>query len=162
MAPGLLVSPVPEPYSREATDEFMAANISAIGLVQEPGGLEESLAKFRMHHKEVGDALLNLSGVGTIDGHSAKLFDPRPVYNPKDNPFPRMLHHADGRQIIVKNEAEEVAQRPLGFRRDPYARVQVAMADPQEEKARLMRENAELKGQMTTLQERMEKLETAK
>ena len=124
------------------------------------GGLKESLAKFRKHHHDVGDALLNISGVGTPNGESVDQDEPRPTYVHQD--YPRTMYHADLRQETVQDATEQKALEAQGFRTKPYARPQIAVHDPATEKKELVDRNRELQGTISQLLERLEALEKRK
>lgn len=134
----------------------MAANVSVSGMPREMGGLKESVVAFRKHHKEVGDALLNISGVDTATGQPTDKDEPRMPYVHQD--WPRMVYHADGREEICVTERDFNALKPKGFREQPYPKVQVAMADPKTEKVELQKKLAEKEGQIATLQDTLTKL----
>ena len=133
-----------------------SANITVLGVNDGMGGLKESLAKFRNHHKEVGDALMNISGVGTATGEAVDKDEPRPGYTHHD--WPKMMYHADGRSEIVLNAVELKERKETGFRLEPYARPQVAVLDPATEKKHLMEIVNQATAEKTILAEKLEKL----
>jgi hypothetical protein len=135
----------------------MAAGVSVTGMPREMGGLRESMSAFRKHHHEVGDALLNISGVGTIDGQPADKDEPRQPYVRQD--YPKMVYHADGREEICATQADFNALRPKGFRAEPYPKVQIAMADPKAEKVALQKSLAEKDGQLATMADMLSKMQ---
>ena len=138
----------------------MAANVIAIGMMREAGELTESLAKFRKHHKEVGDALLNISGQGTRTGGPVDKDEDRIPYRHQE--FPKMLYHADGREEIVQTDADMKDMLKKGFRRESYPRIpQVEINSPAVEKKALIAQNQQLQGQLTLQQEQIEKLMAA-
>jgi hypothetical protein len=123
---------------------------------REPGGLKESLGVFRKHHIEVGEALLNISGVGTKDGKPVDKDDPRIPYAHQD--FPIMLYHADGRYEAAAGKPEMKALLDKGFRDQPYPPVRIYVADPAVEKQQIMQDNAALRAQLAVQAEATEKL----
>ena len=145
----------------------MPASVTVMGLTERPmGGLKESMAVFTKHHKEVGDALLNISGIGTVDGQMADKDEPRLLYNPNDHRWPTRVHHSDGREQDVADKAELDAAVKAGFRREPYRKPQVHVADPATEKKALMdqladqrQQNVVLTDQLTKLADRLSALE---
>ncbi len=163
MASAVLVSKIPEPYSRNSRHhegpgkaEDMSANISVIGVQEGMGGLKESISKFRKHHGEVGDALMNISGLGTVTGDPVDKDEPRPAYHHAE--WPMMIYHADGRERVVQDHREYEEWRGKGFRDDPYPKPQVAVLDPATEKKALMETNRQLQGQVTTQQDLIDRL----
>lgn len=134
------------------------ANVSVIGAINEGmGGLKESQSAFRKHHHDVGDALLNISGIGTVTGEAVDKDEPRPTYEHRD--YPKMLFHANGSEKIVRNEREHKAAEKLEFRTTPYAKAQIHVGDPQAEKKELVDRNTQLQGQVSVLTENFEKLQ---
>ncbi len=136
----------------------MSAPIQVSGLMNDGmGGLKESLSKFRKHHKEVGDALLNVSGVGTATGGPVDKDEPRPEYRPADHPWPKMLYHAEGKEALAfaDDEVEDLIRQ--GYRSTPYVKPRVAMLDPRAEKVEMLRKNAELQGQVTSQADLLQK-----
>ena len=132
--------------------------VSVIGQINEGmGGLKESLGAFRKHHIAVGDALLNISGVGTATGAPVDKHEARPPY--KHDAYPAMLFHADGRQEIVEDAESEKELKELGFRPEPYLKPRVALHDPHQEKKELLDRNRELGAQVTILTETLQKLQ---
>lgn len=160
----VIVSSVPAPYSRnEQHKEFgddMAAEIAVIGMDAEIGGLDESVAAFAKHHREVGDALLNISGIGTATGDVVKKDVPRPAY--RHEAWPKMVYHPDGRERIVANPGELKAAIEDRFRETPYPKAQVAVGDPAAEKKALLERNQELEGKLTVQNEMLTELLTWK
>lgn len=96
-------------------------------------GLKESLVKFRAHWREMGDALLNISGIGTATGLPVNKDEDRIPY--EHQPWPRLMYHADSREVLVADEKQVAAAVRDGFRKDPYARPQIAIADAATEKS---------------------------
>lgn len=121
------------------------------------GGLKESLGATRKHFREVGDALLNISGTGTVDGLPVDKDEPRPTYDPRANQWPMAAYHADGRFETAEtpDQLQEFIQK--GFRREPYPKAQVALNDPATEKKELQRKLTEKDGQIASLQDLFEK-----
>ena len=154
---------VPEAYSRnpdhvEFGDEYMPANIVVTGqLRKNVDPLKESQVAFRKHQAEVGDAVLNVSGIGTPNGEPLDKDDPRPPYVHQE--WPKVMYHADGRFLEVANSAEMEEATVGSFRLKPYPKVQVAVADPATEKKELLATNRNLQGQIVSQQELIERME---
>src|ERR1700676_1079016 len=124
---GVIASEVPAPYSRnpdhiEFGDRKMDV-VTAQVFDAEPGGIEESIGVFKANEEKRSAGLLNLAGVGTIDGKPAKLFAPRPAYVHQE--YPRMLYHADGRDMVVDDAEEHEIMKDAGFRNRPYEKPQI-------------------------------------
>ena len=121
------------------------------------GGLKESQVAFRKHFTEMGHALLNISGVGTIDGEPVDKDEDRLPYDPRANQWPKAAYHADGRfeVAVTATDMEELVSR--GFRKEPYPKIQIAIGDPQAEKKELQRQLAEKTGQIAALTEAVQK-----
>ena len=136
----------------------MGAHVSVIGVQDGMGGLKESQAKFRKHHQEVGDALLNISGVGTSTGDKVDKDEERPGY--KHQEFPKMLYKPN-EEVIVSNKADMEVHTKAGWREEPYPRPQIAVLDPATEKKNLMDTNQQLQAQLIRMQERLEAIESA-
>ena len=148
----VLTSTIPAPYTRNpdrfevGEEHFMSAQISVLGVNRPEGGLKESQAAFRKHHVEVGDALLNVSGIGTATGEVADKDDPRPAY--VHQPFPCMLYHADGRDTVVRTQTELAAAKGIGFRHAPYPKPGVHVGTLAEEKKFLLDQLADERGKL--------------
>ena len=124
----------------------MAGAVTVMGVERELEGLKESLSRFRKHHEEVANALLNISGIGTMTGDVADKDDPRPAYVRQE--WPKHVYHADGRDKTVADSAELQLEMDEGFRLEPYQKPQIAVHDPKSEKAAL---EARLKQQDATI-----------
>lgn len=156
----VLVSKVPDAFSRPADEEgynFMTPSVMVSGGNVKVGELKQSQSEFRKHHKEVGDALINL-------GEGKDTEDPRPEYT--FQAYPQMIYHADGDEKIVNSDLEKKEYLAKGFREKPYLKPQVAVLDPAIEKKALMDQNKQLQQlltiqgeQMATMMERMEAME---
>lgn len=158
----VLVSSVPEPYSRnpERNDNVSAEHVQVLGGVNDGmGGLEESRAVFKKHSREVGDALLNLSGIGTMTGEPAKKDDERPGYDPRGNEFPAMIYHPEKGEEIVNTRAELDQMLKMGWREEPYIKPQVALEDPKTEKLMLQKQLKEKDGEIATLADKQSAME---
>jgi len=157
---GIIISRVPQEYSRNPDrEEFgtMSANVHVAGLQNDGmGGLKESTAKFRKHHKDVGDALLNISGVDTVSGGPVDKDEPRPTYHRQE--FPKMIYHAEKGEYIVGDKAELDEYLADGWRKEPYSKPKVVVLDPAVEKKAVMDENARRRGQLATQGDILEKL----
>lgn len=126
----------------------MAANVSVSGMPREMGGLKESISAFRKHHHEVGGALLNISGVGTVEGKPVDKDEPRMTYDPKNHPFPKMIYHAEHGELVVNDQHELEEALRQKYRLEPYLKPQVALADPKAEK---LATDAKIKAQEGTI-----------
>ena len=113
----------------------MAANVSVSGMPRTMGGLRESQTAFRKHHIEVGDALLNISGVGTVTGEPVDKDEPRMPYVPQQ--FPKMIFHPEHGELVVNDQAELDEALRQRYRLEPYPKPQVAIEDPKVEKKQL-------------------------
>lgn len=134
-------------------------------------GLGESLAAHVESHESNTKQLLNLA-----DGK--KKTDPRPFYNPDhpDNAWPVMVHHpakgeltigrtlkgvtnaAERAQITKLNDKAKVDALASGYRVEPWAKPQIAVLDPATEKAAMLKQNEDLRGQLAVLQDAVSKL----
>ncbi len=133
----------------------MAANITVAGMPREMGGLKESTAAHRKHWKEVGDALLNISGIGTADGKPVDKDEPRIAY--KHQSFPRMVYHAENGELVVENDTELTEALRQKYREAPYIKPQVMVEDPRIEKQRLQDSLKTKDGQINTLADKLTK-----
>lgn len=144
----------------------MSANIMVSGLqTGKERGLKESLAAFRKHHTEVGDALRNVSGIATVATEDGRLVngapidpeDPRPAYNPAKHPFPRMIYHAEKGSKIVSTDAEYKEAIKGGWRNEQFLKPQVAVFDPATEKKQMQATLAQKDGQINALNDTLQK-----
>lgn len=126
----------------------MSADIRVSGIDRPHGGLKEALAQTRKHFREVGDALLNVSGIGTADGKPVDKDDARPAYHYQE--WPKMIYHADGREEIAATPIDWARFKERGFREEPYIKPQVEVLDPAAEKKVLMTERDQLRAQLNT------------
>jgi len=113
----------------------MAANVSVSGMPRTMGGLRESQVAFHKHHKDVGDALLNISGVGTVTGGPVDKDEPRMPYVPQE--YPKMVFHPEHGELIVQDEKELEEALRQRYRMEPYPKPQIALEDPKVEKKQL-------------------------
>lgn len=135
-----------------------AEHVSVLGGVNDGmGGLEESQAVFKKHSREVGDALLNLSGIGTVTGEPAKKDADRMPYIHQD--FPAMIYHPEKGEEIVNTKAELDQMLKMGWREEPYIKPQVALEDPKTEKLMLQKQLKEKDGEIATLADKQAGLE---
>lgn len=135
----------------------MSGTVTVAGLSDAGmGGLKESLARFHKHHQEVGAALLNISGIGTATGEPVDKDEPRPAY--EHQPWPRMVYHQDGREVIVNGRGELADSVKRGFREEPYVKAKVAVGDPAAEKQALIERNTELEGKLNAQNDMLSKL----
>lgn len=149
----VIVSRVPEDYSRNPArnEDLMGAAVTVLGMPSDKArGLAESQAKFRKHHAEVGDVLMNLA-------EGRELEDSRPAYQIQE--FPRMIYHAQHGEMVVYDPEEMDQYLARGYRREPYPSVQVAIADPKTEKIELQQKLREKDGQIATLSDMLERME---
>lgn len=148
--------------------------------VQDPefgiNALAKTTEEQHQAHESNSRALLNLS-------EGKKLTALRPAYDPDhpDNEWPKMLHHAvEGERIVGRNlkglpdatpddkkrrlviqeanQSEYEALLANGWQSAPFPKPQVAVMDPLAEKAELKRQNSELQGQITHLQQKFEQV----
>lgn len=157
-AQAVLVSRVPEPFSREGRGyDVMSGAVHVMGVPnQGMGGLKETLKRFTDHHHETGEVLCAISGVGMPGGIPGDKDDPRPAY--QFQPWPTMVYHADGRFEPARNKEELAAWITKGFRREPYPKIQIEVLDPATEKKALKDENNQLRAQMARQADLMEKM----
>lgn len=134
----------------------MSATVTIVGVAREMGGLKESLAKFRLHHQQTADVLLNISGIGTPKNQPLDQDDPRAPY--VYQPYPKMLFHANGDEKIVADPKEQALAEKAGFRTTPYEKPRVVLEDPAAEKQALLARNKELEGKLTVQNEMLQKL----
>ncbi len=119
-------------------------------------GFKESLVKFRSHWREMGDALLNISGIGTATGLPVNKDEDRIPYEHQS--WPRLMYHADGRETLV-NDEKQVAQAVRdGYRKDWYPKPQVMVADAATEKKKQMDVNTTLEAQIRALTDELQKM----
>jgi hypothetical protein len=120
------------------------------------GGLKESLARTRKHYQEVGDALLNISGIGTEAGVPVDKDDPRPPYAHQH--FPRMVYHAEKGELTVQGDKELTEAKKAGYRLEPYPKLQIAVADAATEKKAQSDIITRMEGMLRAQAEQIEKL----
>ncbi len=120
------------------------------------GGLKESQAAFRRHHQHLGDALLNISGIDTIDGQPVDKDEPRPPYQHRD--WPRMIYHADGREVVVFGPGQLREKLKEGFREEGYPKKQVLVADAVTEKREALDREKDTQAQIRSLLDELNKL----
>ena len=139
----------------------MPANMSVVGgLRQNVDPLKESHTAWKKNNEDMADGVLNIAGVGTPGGVPLSKDDPRTPYvrdhRSKEQEWPKMLFHADGRNVTVngKDDLEEATNK--GFRLLPYPKVQVAVENPAQEKKELMATNRNLQGQIVSQQEQID------
>ncbi len=131
------------------------ANVTVSGMPREMGGLKESVTAFRKHWKDVGDALLNVSGIDTATGQPTDKDEPRMAY--EYQPFPKMVFHAEHGELTVENQTELDEALTQKYRLEPYVKPQVHMGDPKAEKVALQKELKEKDGQITALGDALQK-----
>ena len=135
-----------------------------------------SMKSFLQAHINDMATLLNLA-----EGKEAEA--PRPFYDPNhpDNQWPTMLHHPEKGELTVGTSLVGVQDTPgapsrraaitkaneklvadalaNGYRKEPYAKPQIHVADPAAEKAELKRKMDEQQGQITVLMDKLNKLQ---
>lgn len=131
------------------------ANITVSGMPRTMGGQKESISAFRKHWIDVGNALLNVSGIDTATGEPTDKDEPRMPY--VYQPFPKMVFHAEHGELTVENQQELDEALKQKYRLEPYIKPQVAMADPKAEKVALQKELKEKDGQINTLADKLTK-----
>ena len=141
------------------------SNVQVAGMVLagDAHGLTEAHSEWRKEMAEQGDSLLNISGIGTKTGVPVHKDSPRPAYRHQE--YPRAMHHprmvADPEHGTAeagsKEQEDELIEQ--GYRREPYARVQVAFEDPKFEKIQLQKQLKERDGQIATLSDQLGRLE---
>ncbi len=163
----VLISRVPKEYSRnpeklQIHEEFtnMSGAVQVQGLPGKAtgGGTKEAQVKFRKHHIEVGDALLNLAEGIDQD-------EPRPQYVKQE--FPMMVYHPEKGELIVEG-MEDLPGGQLGlksalkagYRRQPFQKVAVAVLDPATEKLELLAKLRQKDGEIATLTDLVLKINT--
>ena len=124
------------------------------------GGLKESLLKFRKHHSDVADALLNITGIGTPTGEPVEKDEDRIPYQHQE--FPRMVYHVDGRELVVENDKELASAMKGGFRKEAYPKVRVVVADAATEKKAQQDTNLDMQARIRGLMDEIERLKTAR
>lgn len=120
-----------------------------MGVPREMGGLQESVVAFRKHHKEVGDALLNVTEGKDKD-------EDRPAY--VRQPFPKMIYHPEKGELIVENDADLKLALKGGYRLEPYPKPQVALEDPKVEKLALEAKLKQKDGEIASLADLVQRL----
>jgi hypothetical protein len=142
-------------------------------------GHAASMRKFMEAHVADTASLLNLAEGKEVDAT-------RPPYDPShpDNQWPIMLHHPEKGELTVGASLVGVQDTPgqpskraaiqkgneklvadaiaRGYRKEPYAKPQIAVLDPAAEKLELKRKLDEQQGQITMLLDRINKGEAAK
>lgn len=119
------------------------------GEIGDMGGLEESQAAFRKHHKNVGDVLNNMA-------EGLKKDEDRPDYEHQS--YPKMVYHAErGERIVHTSKDLKAAIEEEGYRIAPYAKPKVYVADPETEKKQLLETNNRLRAQVIDQNETIEK-----
>lgn len=145
----VIISPVPAPYSRNEEHLDDMAELVVAGMGAKVGGTKESVAAFRKHHEDLSRQLLNVAEGLDKD-------DPRPILAPQE--YPMMIYSPRG-SVVVKSAQERDKYFEQGYRMQPYPKPQVLINDPKTEKLEMQRENKELRGQLTSQQDQINKLE---
>lgn len=163
---GVLKMGIPAAYSRNpqhfevGESEFHVAGVIVSGFQgseTKARGLAESLAKFRKHHAEVGDALLNLSGIGTPTGKPVSEDEPRQPYRREDpvNDWPKMTYHSNGEQVVAYDRDELKDLKARGYRLEPYPVLRVGVEDPRAEKAILVKQLEQSRSEVNALNDQL-------
>jgi hypothetical protein len=160
--PAVLVSGVPEAYSRnpehlEVGEDLMPGTVFVSGLVKDGmGGLKESQTAFRKHHKDVANALLNISGIDTPTGEAVDKDEERMPY--VKQAFPMMIYHPEKGEMTVYEASELKEAQRSGWRQEPYIKVRITMNDPGAEKAALEAKLKEQNGVIVQQNDLLQKL----
>lgn len=146
--------------------------VTSYGEINDGRGHQKSHAAFKKAHEENTNALINLAEGKPGD-------EPRPAYDPShpDNHWPIMIHHPERgeltigktlkgitdpalrREILEDNHtSKKNAIKNLGYRLEPYVKPQIAVLDPAVEKAAMIKERDEMRGQITALSDMVSKL----
>jgi hypothetical protein len=134
-------------------------SVRGVDYDNEGDGLAGLLAVHFEAARKNGEVILNLNdaAIARASGlKGPKKNDPRPPY--VHQPFPKDLHHADGRTRTVASAAEQKTAIGEAFREQPYPVVRVAPADPAAEKAARIAKDAETEGKIASQNELILKL----
>lgn len=160
-APSIIVSPVPEPFSRQGRGfDFIMGAETIVGIGLQPGaeGLTEAHGEWRRHHIDASEKLMNLSGIGTPDGKPVNKDAPRTPYVKQD--FPTMVRKPDAEKV-VNNQEELQRHLDAGWRREPYIKPQVEVLDAAAEKNILKSELAASQATIVSLHDSLKKRDQA-
>lgn len=161
-APSIIVSPVPEPFSRQGRGfDFIMGAETIVGIGLQPGaeGLTEAHGEWRRHHIDASEKLMNLSGIGTPDGKPVNKDAPRTPYVKQD--FPTMVRKP-GIEKVVKDKAELQRHLDSGWRQQPYPpKPQIEVLDAAAEKNILKTELAASQAQVISLHDALNKRDAA-
>ena len=133
------------------------AVISVAGLMtgRKVGGLKQSMKEFREHHAKTADALLNVSGVGTVTGEPVDEEDARMEY--VHEAWPSMVYHAAKGEAVAFNRKELDELLRSGYRDTPYPKPQIAIYDPHVEKQKLVDSLQKKDGEIAQLNDVLQK-----
>lgn len=137
----------------------MSVSVRGIDYDNEGDGLAGLLAVHAEAHRKNGEIILNLNDAAKARAEGKvgpKKNDPRPPY--VHQPFPKDVHHADGRTRTVTAPAQQKAATAEGFREEPYPKVRVAPADPAAEKAARIAKDVETEGKIASQNDLIQKL----
>lgn len=146
-------------------------SVQVLGLPGEIDGYADSMDEFRRAHDT------NTTGILRVMLKLGKR-DPLPVYNRADHDWPMMIYHpvkgelTIGRNLSglqgkqresIERENQELLKENLkiGYRREPYAKPQIAVLDPATEKMQLKRENDELRGHVVQMSDTLTRMQEA-
>lgn len=144
--------------------------VEVLGMPGETNGYGDSMDAFRNAHETNSRVLLNLA-----NGRPKNATTPAHDHNHPDNRWPVMMYHPEkgsnivglslaGTVGVVRTDREESNREAvetllkLGWRMEPYQKVQIALLDPATEKAALVAKNRELEGQIVSLTDTMNKI----
>lgn len=137
----------------------MAVTVRGVEYDNEGDGMQGLLAAHAEAHRKNGDIILNLADATIARAKGLvgpKKNDPRPPY--VHQPYPKDMHHADGRVRTVPNPAGKKAAEAEGFREEAYPVVRVAPADPAAEKAAKIAQDTETAGKIAAQNDELQKL----
>lgn len=161
--PAVIHHGIPGAYSRnpdhlEIGEDLNDMSVTVMGGITTEGGLKEALAVQRRHNAQVAEALLNISGVGTVTGGPVHKDDARKPYVHQE--YPKMLYKPTEEKVVL-HEQEMKDSIVDGWRAQPYPKVQIAVLDPATEKKALLDTNNQLQAQMIRMQEQMDAMVAA-
>lgn len=144
--------------------------VEVIGVGGEVNGHGDSIEAFRTANEQNARALLNVA-----EGKHKNT--PRPAYDSRhaDNQWPKMRYHAEKGEVVIgknlkgiedrgmrariekENQESLAAAEKQGWRAEPYTKPQIAVLDPATEKMELKRKLDEQQGQITALNDLLQK-----
>lgn len=130
--------------------------VEVLGVPSEGNGYGDTMDAFRDSHKQNSRILVNLA-MGRKKNAETPPYDPAHA----SNKFPAMVYHAARGEKIVESEHELNVALKDGYRKEPYAKPQIAVLDPASEKKALLDRNQELQGQIVAQGDQIAKLQAA-